>query len=1037
MEKIINVLSEKIVSILDNVIYLDIQTSGLNPINSEIIEIGAIKLNNEKVYTFNTLIKNHKEISLEIYSLYNNITKENLNKAPEIYNIKEKLINFLEDKIIICHNSNFVKKFIYYYIPELKNDIIDSMELAMILEPYHKDYTLNYLKKHITSDKYDEKHIALQDCFDIIKVVNSLLIRLKKSESLTLEPLTFKINSYLSTHSLDRWEWSDLIENADYNKKDLLNIVYESSNKIKKNEDKKEKYITTEINKNNRLYEELLRNKEIWASKEGFMYEYRPGQYELTKTIRETFQGNNGSAKVACIEAPTGIGKSVGYLLSAILEAKLNKKRVIISTDTKELQIQLINKDIPNVLNSLGLNNKISYGYIKGKNNYICVEKLENYKKEYNGNEFIKNDVLSIFILERLTKDGRYGDIEEINPWIIQYFKEIETHLRYVYCDPNLCRPKNCLKTCLYKNRVEELKEEDITIINHSLLAKWPYKEEKPLENIIVDEGHNLAEKGYDFFSSVIDYKALNYFLQEIYPYENIKNSPFEYDNKNKRLGKIKAFDKFYHHVNFDRNIKDRISRNINLIVQESNSILNFGTNSDYKAISKYNLKWEINLQAQEIVGKIKKENKHVEIKYNKYSEKIKISCENIIRNLVSILVTIDRNIDDDSIDKESDIYKFGKARIKELEDIKAIFDLFMEYSEKDDFARIVDIDKNYNNFEFRVVPLKLAQLFEENILSQVDSAIFLSATLSIENNMNYFKKTLGIDRVDNVEKIIKSLYNYKKRVSIIGVNSVCTYQNKDFPKEIGTIISNLSQITQGHLLSLFNSKDRQEKTYDIIKNNLHRKNIEVYMNKNGIKKLKDINKKCVVLGSKGCFEGVDVPGDGLICVTLDKIPNINPKDPLYSTIMKKYNLPYYKINYPQMAIKVKQAVGRILRSKYDYGCFIIFNTGTNINMIKRLEKDLHECNIRMMNEEKIYTYINRHLYECRKDVMNMALLEIIKSLNDNKKNNMKSIEKYMNDEMKNRSIKSKIIYEDKDKDILKVRYFNQKYLIHKDKLEL
>ena len=118
-------------------------------------------------------------------------------------------------------------------------------------------------------------------------------------------------------------------------------------------------------------------------------------------------------------------------------------------------------------------------------------------------------------------------------------------------------------------------------------------------------------------------------------------------------------------------------------------------------------------------------------------------------------------------------------------------------------------------------MPLKLANLFEENILSQLQSGIFLSATLSVENNMDYFKNTLGINRVSNIEKIIKPLYDYKNRVSIMGVNDICTYKNKEFPSEMGKIISNISKITDGHILSLFNSKDRQEKTYDILKSNL------------------------------------------------------------------------------------------------------------------------------------------------------------------------------------------------------------------------
>ncbi len=209
---------------------------------------------------------------------------------------------------------------------------------------------------------------------------------------------------------------------------------------------------------------------------------------------------NTRAENIACIEAPTGIGKSVGYLLPSIMESYLNHKRIIISTDTKELQTQLIKKDIPNVLKSLGLEEKVSFGYIKGKSNYICVEKLEKYINEYDNNKCTSGEILSLIILERLVNKGIYGDIEEINYWILNNFADIITHLRHVSCDPNLCKPKKCYKECLYKKRVEELKEEDITVVNHSLLARWPYKDEKPIENLIVDEAHNLVNIFYKKF---------------------------------------------------------------------------------------------------------------------------------------------------------------------------------------------------------------------------------------------------------------------------------------------------------------------------------------------------------------------------------------------------------------------------------------------------------------------------------------------------------------------------------------------------------
>lgn len=133
------------------------------------------------------------------------------------------------------------------------------------------------------------------------------------------------------------------------------------------------------------------------------------------------------------------------------------------------------------------------------------------------------------------------------------------------------------------------------------------YKDEKPLENIIVDEAHNLTEKGYDFFSSIINSKSLRYLLQEIYPYEFIQNSSFIYKKYSRNMRKIKAFDKFYNVLKIEREDKQKIARSINLIIEEIDSILNFGSCNEYDSVSNYNLRWELNLQIDEILGKLKR----------------------------------------------------------------------------------------------------------------------------------------------------------------------------------------------------------------------------------------------------------------------------------------------------------------------------------------------------------------------------------------------------------------------------------------------
>lgn len=120
------------------------------------------------------------------------------------------------------------------------------------------------------------------------------------------------------------------------------------------------------------------------------------------------------------------------------------------------------------------------------------------------------------------------------------------------------------------------------------------------------------------------------------------------------------------------------------------------------------------------------------------------------------------------------------------------------------------------------------------------------------------------------------------------------------------------------------------------------------------------LRKKCVVLASKSCFEGIDIQGEGLTCVILDKLPNKSLDDPLYSSIRSFTKINYEDINYPQLSIKVKQAYGRLIRSKYDYGYFIILDIGNNNKTFNKLKTDLHNCNIQKMDKSCLVNSVSR-----------------------------------------------------------------------------
>ena len=233
-------MEKRVISIVKDVVFLDIETSGLNPKNSEILEIGAIKVDKENnISIFDTLVKNKFKVPPEIFSLCKNLNQKDLDKAPLLDEVKKDFLDFIEDKTIICHNKNFEKEFLSLHIGKINNKFIDSMELAAILEPFHREFNLDYLKKAITKNKEDEVHRAIYDVVDTIDVVNALILRFKdrleKDDKLTLYPLTFEIDSYLNKHSLENWDWSEYINGANYDLKDLTNTVYENK------EDKKAK----------------------------------------------------------------------------------------------------------------------------------------------------------------------------------------------------------------------------------------------------------------------------------------------------------------------------------------------------------------------------------------------------------------------------------------------------------------------------------------------------------------------------------------------------------------------------------------------------------------------------------------------------------------------------------------------------------------------------------------------------------------------------------------------------------------------------
>lgn len=945
---------EGLSSILDNIIFLDIETTGLDENSSEIIEIGAVKVKDGVITTYETLIRPRGRVPISIYNLCSNLDEKELLSARSLNAIKQEVLEFLEDLPLVCHNSNFERKFLAFHIPEIKNIIMDSMELAAILEPWRREFNLDALLKETTNIKKSEAHRGLEDSIDTLKVVNSLLLRQwAREENIRKKNKTLYNSIHNEYQYLKNWSWAKYLLKPPF-------LTDESFPYVSYEENKKDEFKLNNIKIDYSLYEGLLENEEIWNNGGDFGYQYRKDQKEFSKRIRENFE----KSERIFIEAPTGSGKTFAYVIIAAIGTYLNKLKnrkddasFIISTNTKELQNQLIERDIPTILKKLSLDDKLNYGAMKGKGNYLCIERLNKCESL----EFDEKGNLTLLFLRRLCENGNYGDIENINYALQKYF-ELDKYTNEVNCDSEQCKLDKCTRPCYLRKRYNELPEENITVINHSLLACWPYAEKKKINHIIIDEGHNLMEKCYDFFAEEF---SSSEFLELLDLIEKGHPSIIAL------LLSLNASFGFRETIE-----KDKLTYLVNEITININILLN-----DFRSMrlvsGEYNFNTEFFIPRDDLKGITKAIGPEISM----LKESI-YPLYKILNDYVSN-ITLDDEINGDSDHKSLSDY------IAKLKSAFDILDKFLESSVF--FAKELEVDAEYKHFKLRNVPLNVGELVNEHMLKDVKSTTFLSATLRIENSFNRMKKHLGQEKAK--EFVIPPTFDLKKRTKIFALNDAGRYDEPSYIKNISKFIFETAKKINGHILVLFNNNARRSAVNEELDLLIRGTKIEVHTNKKSVGALNDKNRQVIILGSKGFFEGIDVPGDALSCVMLDKIPNYSPEYPILRAITTYQKKGYQDVNYPQVCIKTKQIYGRLIRSTFDYGYFIILDPGQNSYTIRNLERDLGGPNIELSSISKVLSEMEFDYNNWRRANINMII--------NNLRRNNKNIKKEFNNEAK------------------------------------
>lgn len=685
-------------------------------------------------------------------------------------------------------------------------------------------------------------------------------------------------------------------------------------------------------------------------------FEIRKEQYDMAKAIENSVNEN----QKLIVEAGTGTGKTIGYLLPTLLYCLENDLKLIISTNTINLQEQLINKDIP-IIKKI-VENDFTYEIVKGKGNYLCKRKLYNINIIETEKDTMEEAIEKRLIKNLVTWDEttETGDKNELKYEVSYNIWE------QVNCESDLCTGVKCpyYSKCYFFKARKDISNANMLIVNHHMFfADLSIRKETgfitdysilPNYDIVVfDEAHNIEDT------------ARNYFTYEISRYSfgrllgNIHNRRSNNYNSAGALTKLLIYLNENliqeEYVKIDE-MKEEVIKELNLFYDNGIKILDKIIHPFSNELSNGEIKVRID------TPKIKNSKFWYDVK--KLNEEFKNSYSTLVKVINKFLNVIDSY---ELEDEEGIVFDF----IKYYERLKSYYKNFEFIINGEDGGYVywLSVNPNKVNIKLYATPFDISEELETNLFNKMERMIFTSATLSVDNKFNYYRESLGLKNKKNKkinEKIINSPFDYEKQMKVYIPTDALDPSDINFLDDLEEFIEKIVKSTKGHCFLLFTShssmnylynklkKYFNQYEYTLIKQNEYPRHemIEIFKN----------SKNPILFGTDSFWEGVDVQGEQLKSVIIIKLPFKVPNDPVTEAIIENMKQngknPFNEYQIPQAVIKFKQGIGRLIRSKDDRGIITILDN----RVIKKNygNKFLHSLpkNVTKENKEKILEII-------------------------------------------------------------------------------
>jgi DNA polymerase-3 subunit epsilon/ATP-dependent DNA helicase DinG len=893
---------------MDSIVSLDIETTGLDPQADAIIEIGAVRFNGRRVEgEWSTLINPGRPIPPFITQM-TKITDQMVREKPPIRAVLGKLQDFIGDAPILGHSVRFDLSFLRKYKILALNDSIDTYELAAVLMPTAERYNLGALGQAL-GVPFPATHRALDDA-RVTRAVYQILC--EKALEIPLHVLAEIV------HLGEAVDWGG------------QRVFYEalrarSKETLSPRQAAHGVYGPLFEQMPSRMPPPLLPNSEIIGldvdetaaileqggpfSRHFPQYEYRAQQVEMLRSVTAALS----DGRHLMVEAGTGTGKSMAYLIPAALFAMQNNLRVVISTNTINLQDQLINKDIPDLRAALGID--LWAAVLKGRGNYLCPRRLENLRRR--GPETAEELRVLAKVLVWL-QSSTSGDRREIN---LNGPNENEVWGR-ISSEDEGCSTETCLKrtggACPFYRARQAAQSAHILIVNHALLLSDVTAGGRVLpeyDYLIVDEAHHLEDATTNALSFDVTQFEIERILKELGgPNSGALGWLLTTLEDVLPPADFAAVERLTHQAtdyafNFENLVRDFFTALDQFLfeLREGRPVGSYAQQERILPATRTLPSWA-----------------DVEMAWEEAERSLRPLTE-ILGQLLKGLSELTEAVPDDIEDLFSSLSNLYRRVVELLENVTGL--VF-----KPDAGQIywTELHPNSKRISLHAAPLHVGPLMEKYLWHEKTSLILTSATLTAAGEFHYLRSRLNAFDAD--ELALGSPFDFESATLLYVVNDIPEPNDRQgHQRAVEHGLIQLCQAVGGRTLVLFTSYEQLRRTSMNIRNALEPLDIHVYEQGEGASpsSLLDIFKstpRAVLLGTRAFWEGVDVPGEALSVLVIVKLPFDVPSDPIVAARSETFEEAFSEYSLPEAILRFRQGFGRLIRTQSDRGVVAIFD---------------------------------------------------------------------------------------------------------------